>query len=73
MQTRTLPQTSAVNPNYKPQRLNKAIKTVGKTIKLAFYNVHARLRRWCVAMRKGDRLSQTLCDVINYEMGEWLL
>jgi 4-hydroxy-2-oxoheptanedioate aldolase len=63
---RTLPQTSSVDPNYKPRRINKAIE-LWEDNQVAFYNVY-----WPSGApdgyEEGKRLAQTYCDAINYEM-----
>jgi 4-hydroxy-2-oxoheptanedioate aldolase len=63
---RTLPQASSVDPNYKPRRVNKAIE-LWEDNQIAFYEVYAPSGA-PDGYEEGKRLSQTFCDVINYEM-----
>ena len=63
---RSLPQTSAVDPNYKPRRVNKAIE-LWEDNQVAFYNVYMPSGA-PDGYEEGKRLSQTYCDAINYEM-----
>jgi 4-hydroxy-2-oxoheptanedioate aldolase len=64
--TRTLPQVSSVDPNYKPRRVNKAVE-LWEDNQVAFYNVHMPSGA-PDGYEEGKRLSQTYCDAINYEM-----
>ena len=63
---RTLPQLSTADPNYKPRRINKAIE-LWEDNQVAFYEVYAPSGA-PDGYEEGKRLSQTYCDVINYEM-----
>jgi 4-hydroxy-2-oxoheptanedioate aldolase len=63
---RTLPQLSSADPNYKPRRVNKAIE-LWEDNQVAFYEVYAPSGA-PDGYEEGKRLSQTYCDVINYEM-----
>ena len=63
---RTLPQLSSADPNYKPRRVNKAIE-LWEDNQVAFYEVYAPSGA-PDGYEEGKRLSQTFCDVINYEM-----
>jgi len=63
---RTLPQASSADPHYKPRRVNKAIE-LWEDNQVAFYEVYAPSGA-PDGYDEGKRLSQTYCDVINYEM-----
>jgi len=63
---RTLPQPSSIDPHYKPRRVNKAIE-LWEDNQIAFYEVYAP-SGGPDGYEEGKRLSQTFCDVINYEM-----
>jgi len=63
---RTLPQPSTVDPHYRPRRVNKAIE-LWEDNQVAFYEVYAPSGA-PDGYEEGKRLSQTFCDVINYEM-----
>lgn len=63
---RSLPQTSAVDPNYRPRRVNKAIE-LWEDHQVVFYNVYMPSGA-PDGYEEGKRLSQTYCDAINYEM-----
>ena len=63
---RTLAQPSAVDPNYKPRRFNKAIE-LWEDNQVAFYDVYMPSGAGD-GYEEGKRMSQTWADSINYEM-----
>jgi len=63
---RQLPQTSAVDPDYKPRRVNKAIE-LWEDNQVAFYHVYAPSGA-PDGYEEGKRMARTFADAINYEM-----